>query len=190
MFHEWSLNVIFLSALLGVADTPWWGLWLLVLKNGCRVGILLWKTRSWSKASHCFLSWSPDTLARLAVSFSWEMFWICSHLRPQRSKAWVFSLLHYFLTPSLFSSSQPGQPALYKGCRFSFPQLPAQQETGLVTQNPCPSCARADPILALLRPLTGPDHFPNMTFSLPSLNSPVSYCWPIIIVCYLLLSAL
>lgn len=95
---------------------------------------------------------------------------------PLKTHTWVFSLLHYFLTPSLFSSSQPGQPALYKGCRFSFPQLSAQQETGLVTQNPCPSCARADPILALLRPLTGPDHFPNMTFSLPSLNSPVSYC--------------
>lgn len=33
MCHELFLNVIFLSTLLGVADIPWWGLWLLLLKE-------------------------------------------------------------------------------------------------------------------------------------------------------------
>lgn len=80
---------------------------------------------------------------------------------PLKTHTWVFSLLHYFLTPSLLSSSQPGQPALYKGCRFSFPQLSAQQETGLVTQNPCPSCVlRQSNSSFPSDPSTGPDHFP------------------------------
>lgn len=83
MYHEWFLNVMFLSALLGVAGTPRWVLWLLALKEclqGWHFAVRDKKKKSSSKAFCFFLSCYTDVLAnpvfpgeRSGSVLSWDL---------------------------------------------------------------------------------------------------------------------